>query len=70
MIRRICVVFSATVLAWLVPGCGSGGSGPSDPASGKPVFRPRPGEERKKEFMLDLLKKKGMMPAAPAQPKK
>jgi hypothetical protein len=59
----------AVALTWLLPGCGSGGSGTSD-SEEKPTFRPRPGEASKKEFMTELLRKKGQLPAALKVPKK
>jgi len=69
MIRCLRMLFCAVALTWLLPGCGPGGSGTSD-SEGKPAFRPRPGEASKKEFMTELLRKQGKLPAAPKVPKK
>jgi hypothetical protein len=69
MIRSLLMLLCAVALAWLLPGCGPGGDATSDSA-GQPAFRPRPGEASKKEFMMELLRKKGKLPAALPTPKK
>ena len=69
MIRRHRMLVCAVALAWLLPGCGPGGDTPSDSAA-QPAFRPRPGEASKKEFIMELLRKKGKLPAVPPAPKK
>jgi hypothetical protein len=69
MIRRPRTLVCTVALAWLLPGCGQGGDAPSDSAA-RPEFRPRPGEASKKEFIMELLRKKGKLPAAPPDRKK
>ena len=69
MIRSLLMLLCAVALAWLLPGCGPGGDTPSDSAA-QPAFRPRPGEASKKEFIMELLRKKGKLPAVPPAPKK
>jgi hypothetical protein len=69
MIRRHRMLVCAVALAWLLPGCGPGGDTPSDSAA-QPAFRPRPGEASKKEFIMELLRKKGKLPAVAPAPKK
>jgi hypothetical protein len=64
MIRSRRILLCAVALAWLLPGCGPGGDAPSDSAA-QPAFRPRPGEASKKEFITELLRKKGKLPAEP-----
>jgi hypothetical protein len=69
MIRSRRMLLCGVALAWLLPGCGQGGDAPSDSAV-RPEFRPRPGEASKKEFITELLRKKGKLPAAPPARKK
>ena len=69
MIRRPRTLVCTVALAWLLPGCGRGGDTPSD-STAQPAFRPRPGEASKKEFIMELLRKKGKLPAVPPAPKK
>jgi hypothetical protein len=69
MTRSLRMLLCAFALAWLLPGCGPGENATSDSA-GQPAFRPRPGEASKKEFITELLRKKGKLPAAPSAPKK
>jgi hypothetical protein len=56
--RALC----AAALAWFASGCGAGGGDAGNSAKDKPVFKPRPGEAEKREFVEKLLQKKGMMP--------
>jgi hypothetical protein len=69
MIRGLRLFLCVVALTGLLSGCGSGGNGTSD-SEGKPAFRPRPGEASKKEFMMELLKKQGKLPATQQIPKK
>jgi hypothetical protein len=62
MMRYFRAVACAAVLTWFAPGCGPGGGETGAPGTEKPVFKPRPGEAAKKEFITKLLQKKGMMP--------
>jgi hypothetical protein len=65
MISLFRSVSCAAVLACLASGCGPGGGDAGNSVNGKPVFKPRPGEAEKREFIEKLLKKKGMMPSKP-----
>ena len=70
MMRLFCWVICAAALTALLPGCGPGGGDTGAEATGKPVFKPRPGEAAKKEFVTELLQKKGMLPRTPGSTKK
>jgi hypothetical protein len=65
MISLLRSVLLAAALACLASGCGLGGGDASNSVNEKPVFKPRPGEAEKREFVEKLLKKKGMMPSKP-----
>ena len=65
MMRFVRAFLGTAALSLLAAGCGPGGGEAGAPEKGQPVFKPRPGEAARKEMVMELLQKKGMLPAKP-----